>query len=489
MPTAVILGGGLAGMASAYCLARDGWKDVTILERGPVLGGLAGTFERGGHFYPLAYHHVLERDNVLLWMLDLLEVLPRVRWRKIRLLMRFEGRLYNLADPRDFLRLPMPFVSKLHFVRLMLRSFRKSDWSDWEGRTAADLVDKWGGRRLRETLFEPLTRLKFELPCSEVSGAWLGARLYFREGSTPLGYVPGANWTALLCDGLTELLREEGVRIRTRANVRGLQARAGRVRAAELEDGERVEGDVFVSALPTEVYMRMLPDDATPRLGTIRYSGLISVVVAARQRVEPDFYWLSLTSLDTTASGIFVLSSLNPTIGAPDESCVNFVTHLNSRERPLFSVGDDELVDLYLEDFRAIFGHDLEPHWRFIARVPMYSPVFGPDFQNPPVRGTTWDNVYFAGNYRTFPSIASTGTALASRPRGRPRDPARARIRQRACTRWRAPSGRALSRHPTRTRSSRSRELEPQPRKVEEKREEKQPARTGAGDRSSKEGR
>ena len=31
-----------------------------------------------------------------------------------------------------------------------------------------------------------------------------------------------------------------------------------------------------------------------------------------------------------------------------------------------------------------------------------------------PCGARRWRNVYFAGNYRTFPSIASTGTALAS---------------------------------------------------------------------------
>jgi hypothetical protein len=46
--------------------------------------------------------------------------------------------------------------------------------------------------------------------------------------------------------------------------------------------------------------------------------------------------------------------------------------------------------------------------------VPMYSPVFGRGFRNPPIRSASWDNLYFGGNYRTFPSIVSTGTALGS---------------------------------------------------------------------------
>ena len=58
-------------------------------------------------------------------------------------------------------------------------------------------------------MFEPLTQLEFQLPCSEVSAAWLGARLSFREGSAPLGDIPDTNWTTVLCKGMARLLAEE----------------------------------------------------------------------------------------------------------------------------------------------------------------------------------------------------------------------------------------------------------------------------------------
>ena len=59
-------------------------------------------------------------------------------------------------------------------------------------------------------------------------------------------------------------------------------------------------------------------------------------------------------------------------------------------------------------------GFQLEPTWTHVARVPMYSPVFVRNYQNPPVRSASLSNVYFAGNFRTFPSVATTGTALGS---------------------------------------------------------------------------
>ena len=413
-PSVVVLGGGLAGMGAAYTLARSGHADVTLIERGRELGGLAGTFRLGGHFYPLTYHHILHRDRTLLYFLDAVGALERVRWRKIRMLFEQGDRLYNLAQPLDFLRFPMRLADKLRFVRLMTRTFRKADWRDWEDRSAAELVDRWGGPGVRQALFEPLTRLKFDLPCDQVSGAWMGARLYFREGSAPLGYIPHNNWTKVLCDGLTRLLEESGVRIRTATTIRGLRATGDRIGHVELEDGEAIEGDVFVSTLPTEVYRSMLPGDVTPELDRIRYTAILSMTCATRQSIEPDFYWLNLTSGKRNACAIFTLSSLNPTIGGPGESCLNFVTHLPGREADAFRHSDDRLVAGYLDDFRQVFGFDLEPSWTRVARLPMYSPVFLTGYRNPPVRSTTWTNVYFAGNYRTFPSIASTGTALGS---------------------------------------------------------------------------
>ncbi len=89
------------------------------------------------------------------------------------------------------------------------------------------------------------------------------------------------------------------------------------------------------------------------------------------------------------------------------------MTHRAGRARSV-PARDEELLAGYRDDFRRIFGFEIEPFWTRLTRIPMYSPVFVRGYRNPPLRSATWDNVYFAGNYRTFPSIASTGTALGS---------------------------------------------------------------------------
>ena len=410
----IVLGGGLSGLGVAYSLARGGAKDVTVLEGGASLGGLAGSFEREGRFYPLGYHHILHRDRTLLYFLREIGVFDAVRWRRIRMLFRHGDRLDSPGTPLGFLRFPMSLTDKLRFVRLMLRAYRKSDWSDWIGRSASDLVDAWAGPGVRQAMFEPLTQLRFELSSAEISAAWLGARLHFREGSAPLGYMPHANWTKILCDGMTRLVESLGVECRTRTPIASLRTEGGRVVAAVLESGESISGDRFVSTLPTETFAAIVPPDETPGIREVHYTALLSAIFTTRQPVSPDFYWINLDPGRTTATGVFRLSSLNPTIGAPGETCLNLVTHLRDRHRPLFQLSNDELVDRYRSDFAQIFGQPLCDSWFHVARVGMYAPIFDVRYSNPPPRSSTFANLWFAGNYRTYPSIMSTGTALSS---------------------------------------------------------------------------
>ncbi len=411
-PKVVVLGGGVAGMAAAYALARGGLGEVTLVERAAELGGLAGSIERDGHVYPLGYHHILDRSTTLLYFLELIGALDRVRWRRVRMLFRTGGQTYDLASPGGFARFPLGMGDKLRFARLMLRARSKASWRDWEDRGADELIDAWASEAVRHALFEPLTRLKFDLPCSEVSAAWLGARLYHREGAAPLGYIPGTNWTRVLCEGLARLCLGAGVQVILRAGVTRLGVAGDRLTEAELADGRRLEADLFVSTLPTPAY-RALAGDHAAHLEDIGYTALLSTLCVTRQPVHPDFYWMNLWP-GHTASGLFRLEALNPTIGGPGETCLNFVTHLGTAAHPTFALSDDALLGRYGDDFRSIFGYALDPSWTRVSRVAMYSPIFVRRYRNPPVRSPSLRNVLFAGNFRTSPSIASISTALDS---------------------------------------------------------------------------
>jgi protoporphyrinogen oxidase len=404
----VVLGGGLSGLAAAWRLAGAEAGEVTVIERSPAPGGLAGSFEHGGHFYPLGYHHILPTDRTLIQFLDLIGALPQVQWRRVRMLFRIDGRLYDFSKPADFVRLPFSVAHKLRFVAMMARAYRRGDWSGWEGRTARELLDRWGGTSVRQKIFDPLCDLKFELPADQVSAAWMGTRLHAREGSGKLGYIPNTNWTKTLCEGMVRLAEERGVRVRTNTTVTGLRTLGRRICQVDLDGDDGIEADLVVSAMPTNALARA----GAQGVDSIQYTGLLSLVAGTRQPIPDDFYWLNLLSPRLTACGIFLLSALNPTIGTDGEHCLNFITHLRSPASPLFRMDEGELVDRYLADFRTVFGLDLELDWMHLSRIAGYSPVFTPDYRNPDIHGSSWQNLYLTGNYRTYPSVASTGTAL-----------------------------------------------------------------------------
>jgi len=410
----VILGGGLSGLAVAYGLSRRPGFDVTVVEAAPKVGGLAGSFEEDGHRYPLGYHHILHRDRTLLFFLRQIGAMDRVRWRRIRLLHEHGGRLHALGTVRGFLGFPLSAADKLRFAWLMLRAATKRDWREWHGRTAEDLVTAWSSAAVTERLFEPLCRLRFELPPAQVSGAWLGTRLYFREGSAPLGYIPGDNWTSVLCSGMDALVTASGVRLVTNARIAALESRERRIVCATTESGTRIEGDLFVSTLPPESYLRLVGGDDTPGLGGIAYSAMISALCASKDAPPQDFYWLNVASMSKAACGVFVLNNLNPTIGGPGGHCINFVTHLRTRKSPFYLLPDRLVIDSYMRDFRELFGIELQATWWKINRIPLYAPICTPDYENPPIRSRSYENVRFAGTYRAYPSVMSTGVALGS---------------------------------------------------------------------------
>ncbi|WP_338702470.1 hydroxysqualene dehydroxylase HpnE [Streptomyces sp. Q6] len=68
-PTAVVIGGGLAGITAALSLA-DGGVDVTLLEGRPRLGGLAFSFKRGDLTVDNGQHVYLRCCTAYRWFLD-----------------------------------------------------------------------------------------------------------------------------------------------------------------------------------------------------------------------------------------------------------------------------------------------------------------------------------------------------------------------------------------------------------------------------------
>ena len=81
-PRIGIVGGGILGTSLALRLAQAGAK-VTVIERGPELGGLAGTIDFGGHTVDRFYHVITPADSRMIAMAEELGLGGEVRFRPV----------------------------------------------------------------------------------------------------------------------------------------------------------------------------------------------------------------------------------------------------------------------------------------------------------------------------------------------------------------------------------------------------------------------
>lgn len=413
MVDCVIIGGGLAGMAAAWQIGRQGYS-VVLIEKNQVLGGLASSFEKDGRIYPLGYHHILASDDHLIAFLGRLGLLSKVEWTDVQMAFSIDGSLHTMSGLQDLFRFPLAAVDKVRMAALIASAWLPDEDVD---PGAGAWVRRIGGERLCTDLFDPLTQIKFGAPCDALSAAWLRARLRARESASKYGYIPNGDWVQQLIAGLEAQLVATGVDIRRGQAVTSfvLDHARKRVEGVQITSGETIEARQCISTLAPPLFTRLMPEYPDQAMGKIRYTGVISTVLTTTEDLPLSDYWTNFLRPSFSFGGVFRLDLLNPTLAAPGDRVLNFCTHVRDRgPGSLLQQPVTKIEERYLADFESRFGVRIQPNWIHTSQIPYYSPVFSRGYQNPPERSPTLDNLRFAGNFRTFPVLATTGSAMGS---------------------------------------------------------------------------
>lgn len=410
----MVLGGGVSGLTVAWRLARAG-VSVVLLERSTRLGGLAADFHHDGRPISLAYHHVLSTDGDALRALRRLGLASSLSWKRLEMGFSMGESIHDLETPWSALRFPMSWSARLGMARLLFAALMEGPEGPDPQLDAGSWIARCSGGRLSDGFIDRLIQLKFGQPTSELSAAWLHGRLIHREGRGRYGYLRGTSWTHTMVQELLQRARAAGAQLRTEQLAVGLRLEGQRVRAVQLADGSELPAEVVVSTLPIPCFMDIAGRYPDPAVSQMRYTGVVSSVVATRQAVPLRHYWTNFLEPGLSFGGIFRLELLNESLGPPGGSLLNFVRHVGDRG-PGSVIHDAPELHLrrFLNDFQRRFGQQLDPLWQHTVVFPWYSPVFVVGYRNPPARSSCWENLYFAGNFRTFPRLATTGTAIES---------------------------------------------------------------------------
>jgi squalene-associated FAD-dependent desaturase len=282
----LIVGAGLAGLAAATALAQRGFR-VTLLESRGRLGGRASSFTdaASGQLVDTCQHvsmgcctnlahfcrtvgvaHLLRPQPCLYFMTADRRVsrFRADRWpAPLHLARSFLGAHY--LSPAEKLRIAWGLARLQREPNGDDPPFR--DWLARHGQTPRTVERFWG-----LVLVSALNEVPERIGLRYARKVFLDAFLRHRRGfevevpAVPLGHLYG--------EELQDWLRRHGVRLLLNRGAKALSVAEGRVGGIPLRDGEVLQADWYVAAVPFDRLLDLLPGavvDAHPYFGDLRH--------------------------------------------------------------------------------------------------------------------------------------------------------------------------------------------------------------------------
>jgi protoporphyrinogen oxidase len=310
-PRVGIVGGGVLGTSLALRLAQQGAR-VTVLERGPSLGGLAGTFDFGGHEVDRFYHVITPSDQRMIAMAEELGLGDQLRFTPVGAGFFADGRMHDFNGVGDLLRFsPLSPPARLRLGLFVAQCQLRSSYEKLETIPLEDWLRRICGNQVWERIWKPLLDSRFDGDPSGLPATYLwartrrmsGARQGKGSGGEEMGHIVGGHQR--LIDAMVARAAELGVEARTGAPVTGLAlAEDGAVRGVELE-GETLEFDLTIPTLQPPALRFLLPERHQHLLARYpqRWLGVVCPIIKVRRRLLP-YYAINITEPTPLTSAV-----------------------------------------------------------------------------------------------------------------------------------------------------------------------------------------
>jgi protoporphyrinogen oxidase len=395
-----IVGAGVAGLAAAFDLTRQGHA-VTIYEANPIPGGLASGFKEPGWAWSLErfYHHWFKNDADVLQLIAEMGLSHKVQFPSPVTVVYHEGRFYPLDTFMGQLRFPgLSLLDKLRMAPGILYLRFAPWWQPLERVTADEWLRRWLGRRGYERLMQPLLVSKFgEAYYREVNAAWMWARIVKR--TKRLGTFEGG-FQAFL-DALCEQVTARGAQVRLSTPVQRVASRPDGGLEVEAAGASERFDRVLVTVSP-RLLTRLVPElpgGYTEELLRLKSIGAVVLIVALRERLsEQGHYWHNLPK----AAGFPFLALVEHTNFIPPEHFggdhLVYMGDYLPPDHEYFRLTKEELLERFLPALARV-NPRFEPGWvraSWLFREPYAQPVppvnysrIKPD-SHTPVPGLYW---------------------------------------------------------------------------------------------------
>jgi squalene-associated FAD-dependent desaturase len=364
-PTAIIVGGGFAGLSAGVSLAAEGVR-VTLVERRKHLGGRARSFtdsktgdtvDNGQHLFMGCYHKTrafLETigtsHNLLFQDQFNIEFLgPGGKGSQLQFSRHLPAPVHVLLG---FLRFSSVRLGDVLRLRNLKRDLKSPDLTKYT-------VDEWldrcnQSRAIREAFWNPLcisalNQSPEEAPAEQLAAVVNQAIMGPREGAR-LGYS-GVGLSELYTSAAGVFIENSGGKILLSTAADQIRIGDDRIHLRLSQDGV-LQGDCLVCASPPHATRRLLPEAFAPlkeQLSRYTSSPILSVNLWFDRPITPRMF---VALHDAEMDWVFNKHAL---YGGRDKASKGHIAMVASAASQLIDKTDEELVTLSLEDLRSHF--------------------------------------------------------------------------------------------------------------------------------------
>ncbi len=406
-PRVAVVGAGILGTVLALRLAQGGAR-VTLLERAPTPGGLAGQMDFDGHRVDRFYHVVVPSDERMIALAGELGLASELHFTPVGVGFFIDGAMHPFNGVGDFLRFsPLSPPARARLAWFVAQCQLRKDYAALEDIPLEQWLTRHCGREVVERIWRPLLDSRFDARHGELPATYLWARTN-RMRSARSGGGGGERMGAIAGGGHERLVlaaarraRELGVEVRLGAGVEGLvleggagggsDGAAGADRGGVADRahglgglrvaGVRVDGgderfDLTIPTLQPPALRRLLGEPLAPLLDAYpeRYLGVVCLVLKLRRSLLP---YYSVNICDPTPITTVVETSHVVGTAHTDGLRLAYLPKYCDPSAPEFSEDDESIYRRFtvlLARLAPAFNHDDVVAWT-VQRAPLVEPV------------------------------------------------------------------------------------------------------------------
>jgi Protoporphyrinogen oxidase len=418
-----IIGAGPAGLGAAYELVKNGVKDILIIDKNKIVGGLARTDLFEGNRFDTGPHRFFTKNMEVdrIWRETLGKDFQPVS-RLTRIFYKNKYFQYPIK-PLDVLIKMGPIDSIAAMLSFISSQINKKKelvtFEDW-------IVQKFG-RKMYEAFFKTYTEKVWGIPCNQIGAEWASQRikgldvfeilknmLPGRKKNNIKSLVEEFSFPTLgagqMYEAMCDKLISSGVKLMLESKVIRFNRQDNAIKSIDVlgPDGKEINiiAKQFFSAIPMAHYFKMLEPaegrDTLNAAGMLKYRDHITVdMLINRKDICPD-QWIYIHSSDVQIARITNYRNFSKKMLKDENRSALSVEYFAFKSDDIWKKSDGSLVEMAiseLEKMKFVKKSEVEKAWvvRETEAYPIYYLGFQEHYDLLKARIDQFENFYSIG--------------------------------------------------------------------------------------------